>query len=271
MRNIIYLSLTAIALTACSAATQGPQHNTNFGNQAQFGYQTQAAYSQAQTQYNAAQYNTAQYNYNNVQTPQFGQINPYTQATHNRVAQQAPTPVYNNQTRQRPALRGAHKVGKFTPYIYGTLGGVNYDTNIDNYGIEGRLGYQATKYFGAEIEGSIALTDDNDTFFDPEFGEVSSDTGFNNNAAIFAVGRIPVTNRIAIHGRAGYDLRSIDIDLMDELGNEANLEENLDGFAYGFGGEYALTQRNRLRVDYTAYESELGTADSISVSYKRKF
>jgi len=240
MRNIIYLSLTAIALTACSAATQGPQHNTSFGNQAQFGYQTQAAYSQAQTQYNAAQYNAAQYNYNNVQTPQFGQINPYTQATHNHVAQQAPTPIYNNQTRQRPALRGAHKVGKFTPYIY-----------IDNYGIEGRLGYQWTKYFGAEIEGSIALTDDNDTFLDPEFGEVSSDTGFNNNAAIFAVGRIPVTNRIAIHGRAGYDLRSIDIDL--------------------FGGEYALTQRNRLRVDYTAYESELGTADSISVSYKRKF
>jgi len=265
MRNIIYVSLIAIELTACNAVTPKQHNNPHYAQQGHGAYYQQQP---ATAQYNNSQYNAAQY----------GPAQHYTQNTQNTY--QAPNyaqnygynpqgyaPAYSaQQSTQKPPLRGPHRALNIPGYFYGTLGLVNYDTDIDNYGIEGRLGYQATKHFGVEAEGSIGISDDEFTT-----GNLTVSSGFNGNIAAFGVARLPVTDRIALHARGGYDFRSYDNEIRNSAGASLSNSGNLDGFAYGVGGEYALSPRNRLRVDYTLYESDLGTSDAFSVSYKRKF
>jgi len=144
-----------------------------------------------------------------------------------------------------PVLRGQFGPRKSSRF-YGNAGLNWYDVDTDAVGVQLRGGYQATRHLGAEVEGSIGLDGDD------AFGG-----NFDYTVGAFAVSRAPVTNRLDVLGRIGYYY--------------ANLDNGVerDNIAYGIGAEYALSQRDGIRVDYTRYEG-LDT-DSVAFSYARKF
>lgn len=147
-----------------------------------------------------------------------------------------------------PALRGRHHSANHNLGYYGTLGAVNVDGDI--FGVQGRLGKNFHKHFGAEIEGSTGITRDNGT-------------GLDYSVAGFGVGRLPITQKIGLLARGGYHV--------SEYSNGA-FDNTEDGFAYGVGGEYALNSKSGLRADWTRYETDnLGTQDAFSLAYLRRF
>ena len=139
-----------------------------------------------------------------------------------------------------PALRGQYGPSNRQSRIYGNAGLNWYDVDSDSLGAQLRGGYQATRHLGAEVEGSIGLN-----------------SGVDYSVAGFLVGRVPVVNRLDLIGRVGYHYTDLDFGF-DE-----------DDIAYGVGAEYALSQRDGIRVDYTVYED--AAEDSVAVSYTRKF
>jgi len=169
---------------------------------------------------------------------------------------------------QPPHLRGLYgpKRGNF----YGTLGGVMYDTDADSFGLEGRIGYDSGRIFGAEIEGSLGLIDET-SVLPSAVGPIDVEGGFDYNVAAFALARLPLSKRFTLHARGGYDFRDISVTATAQDGTSATASESLDGFAYGVGAEYALTPRDGLRLDFTRYDNDIGASESVSASYTRKF
>ena len=168
-----------------------------------------------------------------------------------------------------PQLRGMQhpKSGSF----YGTLGGVLYDDDSEIFGIEGRLGYDSGYIFGAEIEGSIGVIDENNVVNEPLIGDVDLNIEANYNIAAFAVARLPISSALSVHGRAGYDFRQLHVDGTAEDGTSEIVSGDLNGFALGAGAEYSLSQRSGLRFDVTRYHNTVGSIESISASFTRKF
>ena len=170
---------------------------------------------------------------------------------------------------QASKLRGVQyqKSGEF----YGTLGGVLYDDDSEIFGIEGRLGYDSGHIFGAELEGSIGVIDEKNVVNEPSIGDVDLNIESNYNIAAFAVARLPISPALSVHGRAGYDFRQLRVDGTAEDGTSETVSGNLNGFALGAGAEYSLSKRSGLRVDVTRYHNDVGSIESISASFTRKF
>lgn len=168
-----------------------------------------------------------------------------------------------------PQLRGMQyqNSGSF----YGTLGGVLYDDDSEIFGIEGRLGYDSGHIFGAEIEGSIGVIDENKVVNEPSIGDVDLNIESNYNIAAFAVARVPISPNLSVHGRAGYDFRQLNVDGTAQDGTSETVSGKLEGFALGAGAEYSLSQRSGLRFDVTRYHNNVGSIESISASFTRKF
>lgn len=169
---------------------------------------------------------------------------------------------------QPPHLRGLR--GQKQGHFYGTVGGVMYDTDVDSFGLEGRLGYDSGRIFGAEVEGSVGVIDEKDTATSA-IGPINTKAGFDYNLAAFALARLPLSERFSLHARGGYDVRELSVKATAADGTSATVSEKLDGFAYGVGAEYALSPRDGLRLDLTRYDNEFGASDSVSASYTRKF
>lgn len=170
---------------------------------------------------------------------------------------------------QPPHLRGLRgpKRGNF----YGTIGGVMHDTDLNSFGLEGRVGYDFGRILGAELEGSIGVIDEKETINDAALGDVQLSSGFDYNVAAFAVARLPLSQRVSVHARGGYDFRSLSVKGTADDGTSGKTTIDLDGFAYGIGAEYALSPRSGLRLDLTSYDNEFGASESVSASYVRKF
>lgn len=164
-----------------------------------------------------------------------------------------------------PKLRGAygHKIRH--GYKYGTLGIVNYDEGTDNYGIQARLGYQSSGILGAEVEGSIGISDDEDTV-----GATTIESGAEYSVGAFARAKLPLAKGFSIHARGGYHLTGVSAE-SETAGVTTEVSDDLDGFAYGAGAEYAFSPRSAIRLDYTRYEADNIDLDAISVGYTRKF
>lgn len=270
MRHYI-LALPILALSACSILEQPNIPNNTGANSGQYsqGCSTGAC-APGQSYSVAGQHQSAQTHQGANQGAWSGQnggaygqgpvhVNPTGHGQNGYRAHQAAG--YG----QPPHLRGSR--GQKRGHFYGTIGGVLHDVDLDSYGIEGRLGYNSGRYLGAEIEGSIGLIDDNDTIqgFDVE-------SRFDYNVAAFAVARLPLGNRFSLHARGGYDFREFSIEAEAPDGTLIDESIDLDGFAYGFGAEYALSPRSGLRLDYTEYRGGSGLgAESVSASFTRKF
>ena len=136
------------------------------------------------------------------------------------------------------ALASGHAAAQTT---YANIG-LSADDSADNFGLTGRLGYDLPSFVSVEGEANY--------FFD---AEVTTLTGFGR--AEFAV-----APALSVHGRAGY-------------GVATDFDNGEDYFAYGVGGSFAVTERARLRADYTVYNAGGAGIDDgfLSLTYVMKF
>ena len=182
-------------------------------------------------------------------------------------------PAYGVPAYGAPQLRGLRRDHK--PYAYGTLGLVSYDVDTDLVGLQGRVGYQPHPIFGAELEASVGIVDEDVSaqLQTEELPNARGDFMVDSQFAAFATARAPLGDRFSVLGRVGYHATDIGIELTDGT-TRANVGEAVDGLAYGVGAEYALSPRSSLRADYTGYEFDSSTNqgfDSVSLGYLRKF
>ena len=91
-------------------------------------------------------------------------------------------------------------------------------------------------------------------------------------AVAFGVGRLPVSPKFNLLGRAGYHNTEIGVDVVNTTtGTEDKADFSTDGFAYGVGAEYALNPLTSIRADYTIYDYDGPDADAVSLAIARKF
>lgn len=149
--------------------------------------------------------------------------------------------------------------------VYGTIGyaNVSADDGADvNLGaLQGRIGARFGKYFGVEGELATGVKDDS---FDVLGTNV--DVDLKHEVGVFAVGAYPITERFELFGRVGYAWAEA-----KAKGAGISDTANLDGIAYGVGGQYFFTDKDGVRVDYTRHDGNDAEADVFGVSYVRKF
>ena len=189
-----------------------------------------------------------------------------------------------------PQLRGLSNPYSARGYKYGNLGVILYDHDSENFGIQGRVGYQSAGIFGAELEGSISLGSETDEISADDLAAVAGFTNpidptnptatpspgtltteFTNSIAAFGVARLPISDNFSIHSRAGLHSTRFEAELNDGVNVLRQNETSVD-IAYGLGMSYAFTPKNDIRLDYTVYENDAGgNADSLSVAVAHKF
>jgi len=279
--------LLGSSLSACSMIGWGDEndHLGGYYHSEQSGYayggttdcQPAPSYQSVVTQSNCHAVQTPAYTQaGHAQTTQYQQ--PYSYPVEAAPVYSQGAPVYG----QAPAvpayaapsayaghqgLRGAAQSPQ--SYLYGTLGGVLYDTNTDLYGIQGRLGWQSASFFGAEVEGSFGVTSDNDDF-DFGTGLVPAETRVDNQIAAFATARYPVGQKIDLIGRYGYHRTELSAEA-DVMGATVEDDFTTDGIAYGAGVEYKFSPVTSVRADYTRYDLDGPDSDSVSLAIARKF
>lgn len=157
--------------------------------------------------------------------------------------------------------------------------------------LNGRLGYDFGKYFGIEAEGAIHLGSSA-----TETGQVERITNefereVKSRYGVFLRGRIPVSERVSVFGRAGLGARN-ETDTFRSFGifefngnmfDETRVrdESNIYG-AFGLGAEFQVSDdvRNAIRADFTRYNTYIGGEDQdedyandsvFSLAYVRRF
>ena len=149
--------------------------------------------------------------------------------------------------------------------VYGTVGYANVasDDGADvNLGaIQGRIGARFGKYFGVEGELATGVKDDS---YDVLGTNV--DVDLKHEVGAFVVGNYPVTDRFDLFARVGYAWAEA-----KAKGGGVSATADLDGVAYGVGGQYFFTDKDGVRVDYTRHDGNDAEADVVGVSYVRKF
>lgn len=137
---------------------------------------------------------------------------------------------------------------------YGTVGYAGVDAEGANLGaVQGRLGYKFTPMFGVEGEAAFGISDDTVSGVDVEM---------KHEVGVFGVVTAPISPSFDLFARAGYTGASFDTTLGDI---------DTDGFAYGVGGQYNVTEKDGIRLDWTRHDHDDAEADVWSVGYSRKF
>ncbi len=149
-----------------------------------------------------------------------------------------------------------------TPTWYGTIGGANVSVDDANLGaIQGRVGARFGQYFGVEGELSGGVTDDS-----TRIAGTDVDVDLNYDVGAYAVGYLPISPKADLFARVGYSKSEFDIS-----GPGFSGSGDVDGLAYGVGGQYFFNDKDGIRVDYTKHDSDDGDADVVGLSYVRKF
>lgn len=278
------LVLITISLAGCSAAGIGnAQSNSCVPYCNSYFTPPHAAKLYSQTAYNQV-YSQPYSNYTGYQTVQAGYPTGYTPQQIAYASQPSAQAYGTHAYVQAPQLRGALNPYSARGYKYGNLGGILYDFDSENYGVQGRVGYQSAGIFGAELEGSVSLgseteeLDADTTEIVRGFADINQmpssstlTTEFTNSVAAFALARLPISDNFSIHSRAGLHATRFRSELDDGTLVLRQNETSLD-IAYGVGASYSFTPKNDIRLDYTVYENSLGgNADSLSVAVAHKF
>ncbi len=274
MRHYLLTVPAVLLLPALSACSLGPQ-GTGFGYQGEHHQPAASNYETPNYQHNMGQaYSGAIRSQGDLWCSAAGcapkSTYPVSDKPTAHYGTQPSAHAYGTQTghyAKTPKLRGAYKKANQS-YFYGNLGAVAYDTSSDLYGVQGRFGYQSKSLWGAEAEGSIGVDDDQVN----DLATASSRTdNVDYSVAAFALARLPLTQRISAHARAGYHLTEVSSEFDDGVNPIIELSDDFDGFAYGAGAEFALTPKDAIRLDYTRYEGDSRDLDAISLGYARKF
>ena len=264
--KLIPALLLAPVVTACSYGPQNQEFGYNGASYAHHNgsYQAQGVSSQGDLICSSAGCApSATYSVSNKPSHNYGH------APHQPSYDAYGTQVQNNHANagygHSPKLRGSYGHKASHGYRYGNLGVVNYDEGTDSYGIQARLGYQSSGILGAEVEGSFGVSDNEDVV-----GATTVESGVDYSVGAFARAKLPLAKGFSVHARGGYHLTGVSADA-ETAGVTTEFSDDLDGFAYGAGAEYAFSPRSAVRLDYTRYEADNGDMDAISVGYSRKF
>jgi len=124
-----------------------------------------------------------------------------------------------------------------------------------------RLGYRANQYVGVEAEYSNGV-------IDGDFGGLDADV---EASGAFIVGYLPVGERIDVFARAGYS--AADLFATGSCGSGCTTTASTDeeGVSYGIGVVYQLTDRFRVRGEYTRAEGDFRDTDAFGVSGAYQF
>ena len=131
------------------------------------------------------------------------------------------------------------------------------DFKEDSGQIQLRLGYAVNRHVAIEAEGSLAA-------FKPEL--TSSADGIrltlDRYAAAFAVARLPMSDRVTIHGRGGYYASTVALEVTGQRETE-----DFDDLAYGLGASYRWN-RNAIRADYTVLKDAIGEGGGPEMNHR---
>lgn len=159
-----------------------------------------------------------------------------------------------------PAL--AQDVGFYATGGYTQLSGDDFDLGA----VTVRGGAQFGDYFGAELEGSFGVIDDDVSTVIGGDAIASGDIELNNTIGVFGTVGTQINPNARVFARLGY--ASVDVEV--SVDGAGSLSESEEEFAYGLAGEYMFDANNGVRVGYTAYDFE-DTLDTFEISYVRKF
>ncbi|WGM38551.1 porin family protein [Caulobacter sp. NIBR1757] len=149
-----------------------------------------------------------------------------------------------------------------TPTGYGSIGGATINAEGADLGaVQGRVGARFGQYFGVEGELAGGVSDDS-----TNIGGVRANVDLNYEVGAFAVGYLPVSPKVDLFARVGYAKSDFDISVPG-----ASASGDVDGVAYGIGGQYFFNDKDGIRLDVTRHDTDNGDADSVGLSYVRKF
>ncbi|HEY0053654.1 MAG TPA: porin family protein [Caulobacteraceae bacterium] len=143
---------------------------------------------------------------------------------------------------------------------YQSLGSDDTDANLG--GVTARLGARFMPNFGVEAEGTIGMGEED---------VLGAEVSLKHDAAIYAVGFLPLTENVDVIGRVGFGTNEIEADFGAPIGSISESEESWN---YGVGVQwFPGAGANGVRADFTRRElnHDNGSADAWSVSYVRKF
>jgi outer membrane immunogenic protein len=135
------------------------------------------------------------------------------------------------------------------------------ELEFDTFSLRG--GYDFNENFGVETQFDLGIGDDSLTV-----AGITADVDLNYSAAIYGIGRLPVSENANLFARIGYATTELEASAAGILVSDSD-----DGFSFGVGGEYFFDSANGVRVDYTRTDFSDGDeeADSIGISYVRRF
>lgn len=150
-----------------------------------------------------------------------------------------------------------------SPSYYGTLGYSHLDNSDGNLGaVTGRLGARLSPNFAVEGEASFGVRDDDITV-----AAVPVKVEHNYDAAVYAVGILPVTPNFELFGRLGYGTTEIEAEAAG-----VTARGDSESWNYGLGGQWSPDGQNGVRGDWTRRDfRDGGEADVWSLSYVRRF
>jgi outer membrane immunogenic protein len=142
-------------------------------------------------------------------------------------------------------------------YQYTDVGGNGYHNALF------RTGYEINEFFAVEGDLTLPLGDETVTV-----NGVEHDSAFDYSLGAFAKAQYPVTETINVFARGGYTYANVRGTFLG--GRQV---DDVDGWAWGGGAEWAFAGPNALRFDYTHadYVNDNGVSDSYAVSYVRRF
>lgn len=108
-----------------------------------------------------------------------------------------------------------------------------------------RGGVNFNEIMGAEFEAAFGLGAEDFDAIDGAQVEVE------NQFSGFFVGRYPVLSRVDVLGRVGYTTGELQIS-----NSGVSTDAEIDGFAFGLGGEFMFTEAFGIRGDYTRIEAD---------------
>ena len=148
---------------------------------------------------------------------------------------------------------------------YGTLGYSHVDDGDLGLGtIQGRLGYKFHPNFAVEGEGALRVDSDR-----RNIGGTTVDTKVKHSAAAYAVGMVPLSDKLDLFVRGGYGTTKA-----KATSAGVSVSDSNDSWNYGVGAQYFFDGQNGLRADYTRHDfrgAGNGSADVWGVSYVRRF
>jgi hypothetical protein len=139
---------------------------------------------------------------------------------------------------------------------YANFGYTHVDNDDITNGLLGaRYGYAVNPNFAVEGEAGIGVIDDTVLGVD-----VNTDFAL----GAFALARLPVSENLRLHARAGYQHQWVTA----EAGS-VKVEDDDGSFALGVGGQVDISDRSGIRADWTRQTDD--DIDTFAVAYVLKF